>query len=334
MRKYLSKVFVSILIIAALMPMRARAAGNDGLRLDEKGTVTVVSQHAAKEGISSLGFSLLVESADAVRVEFLFEESKAKVQDFRYDENANRLNIYLAGTEALFAEGTDALTIGKVIVLDAVGKEASAQVSVVEDSLQYVYGTETKTMQEIDIPDVVHIGPSTQPSQSTQAPPQTAEPTQAPPQTAEPTQAPSQTAGPTQTAEPTQAPPQTVEPTQAPSQTGRPTVVQTPKPGTAQTATPSPDPVPVTTITPEATGTPAPVEIGENGGSSGEGSLTGESHQQENETTSEGNVAKGVDVFIVIVVIAVIVVVVIAVMALIILKKKPNSRYNRRNKDR
>ena len=159
MKKYLRNILIGLSMLIAMPSMRVLAAGRDGFRLDDGGTVTVVSQHAAKEEISSLGFSLLVESENADKVEFQFEESNAEILEFRYDENAKKLNIYVAGTEALFAEGTDSLTIGRVIVQDENGGEASAKVSVVEDSLQYVYGAELKTMQELDLPEAVQLGP-------------------------------------------------------------------------------------------------------------------------------------------------------------------------------
>lgn len=102
MRKYLSKIAISIFILAALAPIRAWAAAEDGIRLDEGGMVTVVSQHAAEDGISSLEFSLWVESANGTRAEFQFEASRAKILEFRYDEAGKKLNVYVAGTEALF----------------------------------------------------------------------------------------------------------------------------------------------------------------------------------------------------------------------------------------
>ena len=40
---------------------------------------------------------------------FQFNTSRAKVQDYRYDAEKKVLNVYLAGTEALFAEGADTL---------------------------------------------------------------------------------------------------------------------------------------------------------------------------------------------------------------------------------
>ena len=64
MRKYLCNILIALFLFTALPSMRVLAAGRDGFRLDDGGTVTVVSQHAAKEEVSSrimrirLNFSL------------------------------------------------------------------------------------------------------------------------------------------------------------------------------------------------------------------------------------------------------------------------------------
>ena len=158
MKKEISRLFMTALVPVTLFSMQVHAASGDGFMLDEKGTVTIVSEHAAKEGVSSLQFSLSVNSADASRVEFQFEGSNAKIADFRYDEGGKKLNVYLAGVDALFAENTDSLTVGRLVVLDGNGGNASAAVSVVEDSLQYVYGTELKRMESVELPGTVQMG--------------------------------------------------------------------------------------------------------------------------------------------------------------------------------
>lgn len=159
-----------------LLPMQARAESSDEFLLDGKtGTVTICSQHAGEEALSSLQFSISIDSADADKISFEFGETNAKITEFRYDEETNRLNIYMAGVDPLFAKGGDTLTVGKIVVQDSNGNAVDANVSVVEHSLQYVYGTELKPMDEVDDPGTVLIGPSAvvQPSTppSTQAPP-------------------------------------------------------------------------------------------------------------------------------------------------------------------
>ena len=52
MRKHICNIMIAFLLLALLQPLRALAASGDGLRLDQGGTVTVVSQHAAKEEVS------------------------------------------------------------------------------------------------------------------------------------------------------------------------------------------------------------------------------------------------------------------------------------------
>ena len=168
MKKYLIRMFVAVFILAVSLSIQADAAGADAIKLDETGTITIVSQHAAKDEVSSLQFSLSVDAADAANIEFRFYESNAKVQEFRYDEDGKKLNVYLAGTEALFAENTDTLTIGKIVISDGNGSNAAATVSVVEDSLAYVYGTELKTMEDLELPGAVQIGAPTQSGQPVQ----------------------------------------------------------------------------------------------------------------------------------------------------------------------
>lgn len=312
MKKYICFIMISVSLFAALLSLRAQAASGDGLRLDNGGTVTVVSQHAAKEGISSLCFSLSVESANGASVEFQFGESKAKILDYRYDAASGSLKVYLAGTEALFAEGTDALTVGKIKVLDGSGNEVTATVSAVENSLQYVYGTEVKTMLEVELPEAVQIGPA---------------PVQPPP---------SQPEGPSTPQNPStpQAPAATQAPAVLPPQL--PVVLPTPRPAQRPRATESPKP------------TEAPVEDSvestqpsESESQSTEESVSDVAQPEDGLLTpspspgleDEGQTDKeegDVNVFMVIAVIAVLVVVVIEVMAFVVLKKQGRSRRGRR----
>ena len=99
MRKYSLAVFLAVFIFAFLPSMQVQAEGSDGFELDGTGTVTLRSQHAAKEEISSLQFSLTVDSAEAAQVEFEFGQNNARIAEFRYDENAKQLNIYMAGVD-------------------------------------------------------------------------------------------------------------------------------------------------------------------------------------------------------------------------------------------
>ncbi len=297
MRKSICFMMISVSLFAALLSLRVQAASGDGLRLDEGGTVTVVSQHAAKEGISSLCFSLSVESANGASVEFQFGDSKAKILDYRYDAAAGNLKVYLAGTEALFAEGTDALTVGKIKVLDGGGNEVTATVSAVENSLQYVYGTEVKTMLEVELPEAVQIGPA---------------PVQPPPSQPENPSTP-------QTPAATQAP--AVLPPQLPVVLPTPRPVQRPR----ATASPRPTEAPAedsaeSTQPPETESQPSEESVSDVSPSEENLPTPSPSPDVEDENQADKE-EKEVNLFMVIAVIAVLVVVVIEVMAFVVLKK-------------
>lgn len=304
MRKYLCNILIALFLFTALPSMRVLAAGRDGFRLDDGGTVTVVSQHAAKEEVSSLGFSLLVESDNADKVEFQFEESNAEILEFRYDENAKKLNIYVAGTEALFAEGTDSLTIGRIIVQDENGGEASAKVSVVEDSLQYVYGAELKTMQELDLPEAVQLGPVRGDSPNDNDDDDEADDDDdnydVP---AAPAVTPAPSASPVRTPRPTARPVATTAPTRSPSAGDS---LQ------ASNSTPKPSP----SSSPESTATPAVEESVPSSTPSPSGGNTDQS-------SNENKESKGIDIVFVIAIAAIVIFVIVAVIAFVVLKKLP-----------
>lgn len=164
-----------MLLAAMLLPGRVQAESGDGFRLDSSGQVTLDSGHAAKEGISSLCFSLTVEAGPGDTVAFEFAGSNAGISEYRYNENDRTLKIYMAGTDPLFAGGAESLDIGRVVVQSGDGGEGSAVVGVTENSLQYVYGAEARTMEGVSSPEAVRLG--------TPAPTATPLPDQTPPPT-------------------------------------------------------------------------------------------------------------------------------------------------------
>ena len=210
MKKYIVSMGIMVLFaLVTVMPLKVHAQSGDGFLLDEEGNVTLVSDHAAKEEISSFQFSVKVDSAEAKSVEFQFGENSARVTEFRYDQAGDNLNVYVAGVDPLFEENTDTLDVGKIVILDGNGNPVPATVTVVEDSLQYVYGTDLKTMTELDLPGAVQVNAREEENpQPTMTPP-----TQEPGATAtpRPTQAPGEP-GPTQEPVPTQEPGPTQEP--------------------------------------------------------------------------------------------------------------------------
>ena len=325
MKKYLYKLLPALFLFVVLLPMQVRAAGRSGIRLDETGTVTVVLPQAAQEGISTLGFSLSVESSGEAAAEFQFDGNTAEILEYRYDGNTRKLNVYVAGTEALFTEGADSLTVGRVMVRDANGRETTARVSVVENSLQYVHETELKTVTDMDLPGTVQIGSSS-----------TVTPVVTPPVTQSPvaTQFPSVTQSPTVT----QAPEEPEE-----SQDG-PAVSQPPAASPVQT----PARTPGTASRPQSTKVPVG-SLNAGGASSGSGSSSQTagstpgpsgsslpagtpekeedgfifSRSPEGEDTDQKTGAKGMDVILTIAVIVIVIVIVIEAAAFVVIKRKP-----------
>ncbi|MCI9190865.1 MAG: hypothetical protein HFH84_14870 [Lachnospiraceae bacterium] len=222
MKRNISRTFFAMLLCAILLPIRANAAGRDGFQLDNKGVVTLLSQHAAKEKISTLQFSLSVNTAGVNTVEFQFAENRARIAEYRYDKEKSQLNIYLAGVEPLFAEGTNELRIGKIVVLDPNRNEAGAEIGVVMGTLGYVYGTEMRLEEDVDLPEIVSIGPSAQVTPApTQEPSEPAEPTDEPAQpTDEPAGPTEEPTGPTQ--EPSGPTDEPAQPTETPVNPGTP----------------------------------------------------------------------------------------------------------------
>lgn len=147
MRKQILNIVLAVFMLVLLLPVCTLAANTeDEIQVTEQGVVSVLSEHAAAEGISTLQLSLKVEpvQADAV-VSFAFaEDCKAKIAEFRYHKDTGLLNLYLSGTKGLFDTETDSLTLGTVTVQDENGEGVTATVSVVADSLKYVYGTKVQ----------------------------------------------------------------------------------------------------------------------------------------------------------------------------------------------
>ena len=160
----MKKKIIALLALAVFLSFqpafRASAMGRDTFILDDGGGVALDAPHGAEEGIASLRFSLKVDAADAKEVSFRFAGLSAEVQEYRYHADSHNLNIYIAGSEALFKDGQEPLDMGRVVVLDASQKEAEARISVVENSLVYVYGTEMKQADKVVLPDSVIINAS------------------------------------------------------------------------------------------------------------------------------------------------------------------------------
>lgn len=157
MKKSIWKLFIMAFLLVTLLPLNAFAENGNEVRLDETGRVTIVSPSASAEGASSLQFSLTVDAENASRVEFAFDAVHAKISEFRYHQETKRLNVYMAGTEALFDQENSTLTMGRVVALDGNGNDVGATVTVIPDSVQYVSGSELKAMEGVSVSDPVRL---------------------------------------------------------------------------------------------------------------------------------------------------------------------------------
>lgn len=106
MKKNVMHISMTGLLLVLLLPLQVLAEGSgDGFRLDQSGTVTLDSSHAAKEGISSCCFSLTVEPENGNHVEFVFAGDLAEIMEYRYNADEKKLNVYVAGKDSLFSGG-------------------------------------------------------------------------------------------------------------------------------------------------------------------------------------------------------------------------------------
>lgn len=283
MKRYIVQGFMTMFLFAAMLSMRVSAASGDEFRVDGTGGVTLVSDHAAAEGVSSLQFSLTVEPDSAADVSFEFYGgSAALVTGSYYNADEKKLNVYMAGTKALFQNNATTLPVGRVVVQGGDGKDVPATVSMGENSLQYVYGSELKNMEGMEEDSVaINSGDSGPVTTPTQAPPATQVPpaTEAPQPTQEPpvTQPPASQAPPTQAPVVTQPPAVTQEPpvTQPPAATQEPQTTQAP-------ATEQPQPT-------NAPGDSNGSQGGDNGSQGGNnGSQAGDNGSQGGDNGSQG----------------------------------------------
>lgn len=91
MKRNISRTFFAMLLCAILLPIRANAAGRDGFQLDNKGVVTLLSQHAAKEKISTLQFSLSVNKEGDQVTDYLYE--RWGIVLFEYDTQEEMMDV-------------------------------------------------------------------------------------------------------------------------------------------------------------------------------------------------------------------------------------------------
>lgn len=171
--KKLSGAAALIICFSMLLTLNASAAANNEIRLEAEGseaTLELYFPQAAAEETASMQISVSVKAnSDGVGLEFIPDSGLAsKIVESRYHSETGVLNIYLAGTEALFpSSGT--VTVGKVKVIG--NNAASATVEAVKDSVKFVRDGElVSPSNDTDYPASVTITASGQSSSGTSAP--------------------------------------------------------------------------------------------------------------------------------------------------------------------
>ncbi len=164
MFKKLPCVFAAILCCIVALTVTASAAAENKIKLKADGSeaqITIDFPQAAAEEIASMQLSLSISvSSGKPDIEFIPDKNlPAKIAESRYSETGV-LNIYLAGSKPLFS-GSAPLSVGKVKIS---GGSASAEVSIIEDSVKFVRGGEliagddlTEAYGGIDLPAPVTI---------------------------------------------------------------------------------------------------------------------------------------------------------------------------------
>lgn len=141
MKKQLIKLMFTVLTFGMLASMNAMATGNEAdssIAIDTGNNVSITSENAEQDGITAIQVSLKVKPTEKANVSFNFnEENSAKIADFRYHEDTNMLNVYMADSEPIF-KSSDLLELGSVSATDVSGNSVDVKITAVEESLKFV----------------------------------------------------------------------------------------------------------------------------------------------------------------------------------------------------
>lgn len=144
MKKLLATLLLGAALAVASLPVSAQET-NGTVTLTADGNAAAVSlalPQEAAQGVQALRLSFEVESTEPVEAEFVFDAAlPGTVQQYRYDSATGRLNVYVAGRDALLPGGSASL--GEVRV--ASSQAATATVRVAQDSLELVDAALAKT---------------------------------------------------------------------------------------------------------------------------------------------------------------------------------------------
>ncbi|WP_367925674.1 hypothetical protein [uncultured Ruthenibacterium sp.] len=159
MKRFLLSLFLCITAFTALLPTGAFAASSTVTltpRQDSAG-VTITLPQNVDSGVTSLRLSFQVQltggDAEKTRAKFSFAGTlPGSVHEYRYDAQTGRLNLYVAGRDTLFTDGT--VTLGSVVLTTEDTNGAAASVSIVEDSLELANAVHSSEKPGVDVQTV------------------------------------------------------------------------------------------------------------------------------------------------------------------------------------
>lgn len=141
LKKVIMSAFTALSLGAILSLNTGTAEAASNIKINEAGNVLLIADQEKADGITSVQLSLKVDSAVDADVSFEFNsENDLKISEYRYHDDTNCLNIYIADSKPLF-DGEGPLDIGAVYAMDIDGNAVDVQIEVVENSLKYVYQT-------------------------------------------------------------------------------------------------------------------------------------------------------------------------------------------------
>lgn len=169
MNKYIFRIIMAVFAFIAVLPMTA-LADNDKAdavvfkQVPEGVSVRLILPKAAGEKTASLQLSVEVKSAGSGEIDdvaFKFAEivdKRAKVAEFRYHKDTGLLNLYVAGTEALYKDNEDTLTLGTITAKDQNAADVSVKAGVPKNALTLAEGTESRIVDLADNSDTQQGG--------------------------------------------------------------------------------------------------------------------------------------------------------------------------------
>ncbi len=160
---------MAVFAFIAVLPMTA-LADNDKAdavvfkQVPEGVSVRLILPKAAGEKTASLQLSVEVKSAGSGEIDdvaFKFAEivdKRAKVAEFRYHKDTGLLNLYVAGTEALYKDNEDTLTLGTITAKDQNAADVSVKAGVPKNALTLAEGTGSRIVDLADNSDTQQGG--------------------------------------------------------------------------------------------------------------------------------------------------------------------------------